>query len=207
MMHPPQHKLARTYPLAILLLVLLTGCAHRLPSPPQDWSTHSVRVQNLSHWQITGKLGVRIPGDNGSANLRWQNQERQYTLDLSGPFGQGRLLIRGKPGRVTLQQPGEAPLMADSAEDLIYQTTGWTLPVMHLAYWVRGVPAPHHPVARLELDESGRLAELQQAGWHIQYQNYQTVPAGNSLLQLPGRVTAEYGDIRLTLIIRQWQLD
>lgn len=203
----PQHKFARVYPLAVLLLALLGGCAHQLPQPVDDWHTHAARVQKISHWQITGKLGVRIPGDNGSANLRWQNNKQHYSLDLSGPFGQGRLLIRGKPGRVSLQQPGEAPLMADSAEDLIYQVTGWTLPVMQLAYWVRGVPAPHQPVVRMHHNEGGLLAQLEQAGWQIQYQNYQSVPTGTSHVQLPGRVTAEYGDIRLTLIIRQWQLD
>ncbi len=210
MMLSSQHKFAHAYSLVIVLLALLTllgGCAHRLPQPIDDWSSHEARVQKISHWQIIGKLGVRIPGDNGSANLRWQYDKRHYSLDLSGPFGQGRLLISGKPGRVTLQQPGEAPLMADSAEALIYQTTGWTLPVMQLAYWVRGVPAPHQPVVRMEQDESGLLAQLEQAGWLIQYQDYQSVPSGISHLQLPGRITASYGDVRLTLIIRQWQLD
>lgn len=204
----PHHKFARVSPLAILLFVLISGCAHRLPQPIDDWPSHEARVQKMSQWQITGKLGVRIPGENGSANLRWQNNKRHYSLDLSGPFGQGRLLISGKPGRVTLQQPGEAPLTADSAETLIYQTTGWTLPVIQLAYWVRGVPAPHQPVVRMEQNEAGLLTQLEQAGWLIQYQNYQSVPTtGTSSLPLPGRVTATYGDIRLTLIIRQWQLD
>lgn len=202
-----QYPSASLYVLALVLLILLSGCAHRPPQPIDDWSRHQTQVQKISQWQLTGKLGVRVPGDNGSANLRWQHIARDYMLDLSGPFGQGRMLINGSPKRVTLQQPGSAPLIADSAEALIYQTTGWTLPVAQLAYWVRGVPAPHQPIARMDHDESGLLAHLEQAGWHIHYQNYTTIPAKAAPVQLPGRVIAEYGDIRLTLIIRQWQLD
>lgn len=207
MLHAHQQPARYPYYLVLFLLVFLSGCVHRAPQPIDDWSQHQARIQKLSHWQLTGKLGVRIPGDNGSASLRWKNAAKAFSLDLSGPFGQGRLLIEGKPGRVTLQQAGEAPLTADSAEELILQTTGWTLPVTQLAYWVRGVPAPGQPVVHLEQDDSGLLSSLKQAGWHIQYTNYSTAILNKKPVQLPGRITAEYGDVRLTLIIRQWQLD
>lgn len=192
----------------VLLLSLLTACAHRVPQTIDDWSQHQTQVQKISHWSLIGKLGVRVPGDNGSATLRWHNLAKNYTLDLSGPFGQGRILISGKPGRVKLEQPGEAPLMADSAEALIYETTGWTLPVAQLSYWVRGIPAPQQSIAWLEKTPEGLLNTLEQAGWRIHYSNYSNVSVTqNNSVQLPGRVVAEYGDIRLTLIIRQWQLD
>lgn len=207
MMLLTQRQLARVfYGVAMGLLALLGGCAQQTAMPIDDWSQHQARIHKITHWHVTGKLGVKIPGDNGSANLRWQNATSNYSLDLSGPFGQGRLLITGKPGRVTLQQAGEAPLTADSAEELILQTTGWTLPVTQLAYWVRGVPAPYQPIVRMEHDDSGLLASLEQAGWHIQYANYSSTKLDKTSVQLPSRVTAEYGDIRLTLIIRQWQL-
>ena len=192
----------------LAMLLLLSGCVHQTTHQPvPDWETHQTRVQQLSHWQITGKLGVRVPGDNGSANLRWENQAQNFRLDLSGPFGQGRLLITGKPGKVTLQQPGDAPLIADSAASLIYQATGWTLPVELLTFWVRGIPAPQQPVSWIEKNDAGLVAALKQDGWHIHYSQYQRVKLdGTTYVQLPGKILAEYQDIRLTLIIRQWTL-
>lgn len=204
----PFSQLRRYRLTVLLLLIAVSGCVHRAPQPIDDWTQHQAQVLKLSRWNLTGKLGVRIPGDNGSATLRWHNANKNYTLDLSGPFGQGRLLITGKPGRVKLEQGGEAPLMADSAETLIHQTTGWTLPVAQLAYWVRGIPAPQQPVTWLEKNPEGLLGILDQAGWRVRYSNYSSVPVTDkNNVQLPGRIVAEYGDIRLTLIIRQWQLD
>jgi outer membrane lipoprotein LolB len=193
--------------LSILLLVLLTGCATRPPVTLDDRAGQEIQLQQLTHWKLTGKLGVRVPGDNGSASLRWDNAAKNYSLDLSGPFGQGRMLITGKPGKVSLQQANEAPLIADSAEELILHVTGWTLPVAQLAYWVRGIPAPHQAITWRETNAMGQLASLEQAGWRIHYSQYAAVAYRKTSLYLPGKITAEYGDIRLTLIARQWQLD
>ena len=191
----------------LAMLLLLHGCAHQTTQPLPDWERHQAQIQQLSDWQITGKLGVRVPGDNGSANLRWENEAHNFRLDLSGPFGQGRLLITGKPGKVTLQQPGDAPLIADSAAALIYQVTGWTLPVEQLNFWVRGIPAPQQPISWIEKNDMGLVAALKQGGWHIHYSQYQRVNLNDiTSVQLPGRILAEYQDIRLTLIIRQWTL-
>lgn len=192
------------------LLLTLGGCAHSPTSNTQvdNWTQHQTQLQQLTDWQLTGKLGVRVPNDSGSATLRWLNSGKNYSIDLSGPFGQGRMLINGKPGRVSLQQAGEAPLTADSAAALIHQATGWTLPVEQLTYWVRGVPAPQRPVTWLQKNDAGLLSTLQQMGWEIHYSDYTDVPAnGKRTLTLPGKIIATYKEIRLTLIIRQWQLN
>ncbi len=193
---------------ALLLAILLGGgCVHR-PTivQPENLRQHQQQIQAVTDWQLRGKLGIRTPDDSGSASLKWQQKDRNYQIDLSGPLGQKRLLISGQPGKVRLEQSGEPTQEARSPEALIKQQLGWTLPVTQLAYWVRGVPAPKGRIRLLEQDSNGLIARLQQGDWVITYSKYNNQSHQGVNLALPGKITAEYRDIRLILAIRQWQL-
>jgi outer membrane lipoprotein LolB len=79
--------------------------------------------------------------------------------------------------------------------------TGWEMPVSGMHYWVRGLAVPGVE-AQLERDASGRVSLLDQSGWAISYDRYQTV-AG---LILPGRLRMERDDITVRLVIDEWLL-
>jgi outer membrane lipoprotein LolB len=191
-----------------LLLLLMVGCAHKPPQLPLgNWNERQTQLEQIKQWQVNGKLGVRIPGDNGSATLRWLQTNNHYSIDISGPLGSGRVAINGQPGRVSLSQAGAEPITAATAEELILQSTGWTIPVTQLTYWIRALPAPKQKIVHWEVNELDQLSLLEQAGWRVQYSQYQRVTsANNHSVLLPGRVIAEYGEVRLTLIIREWNL-
>ena len=195
--------------LAVLLLAefLMIGCAsQRGLTPPANLQAHQAQLEAIHSWQISGKLGIRSPAENGSASLKWQQQPGHYQINLSGPLGHKRLQISGNPKQVTLTQAGQAPLSAKSAEALIKKAAGWTLPVAQLNYWVRGLPAPKAPITALNLSPEGLISELQQAGWTIHYSNYQNHAHPSGTLALPGKIQAQHRDLRLTLVIRAWQL-
>ena len=189
------------------LLLLLGGCAHKGSlTPPQDVIEHQRQVQAIGDWQLTGKLGLRTAGDSGSASVKWAQQIANYQINLSGPLGQKSMIITGIPGKVRLEQTGEPAQEAKTAEALIKKSAGWTLPVAQLAYWVRGVPAPKLRITQLQQNETGLLAQLIQGGWIINYSNYRDQTFNGVILPLPGKITAEYKDVRLVLVIRDWQL-
>lgn len=205
-------QIAAIHPRLLFLLVwllLLSGCAHQpLSLPEQDWQERYDELANIPRWRLTGKLGIRTPGDNGSASIQWQQRSRDYDIDLSGPMGSNRLAIKGKDGLITLLQAGHEPQVAETAEELIFANTGWTIPVTELAWWVRALPAPGQAVHNQQKDTDRQLIQLEQAGWVIQYSNYRPVtrPDQSGAIALPGRIIAAWGDIRLTLVIREWQL-
>lgn len=191
----------------LLLLLALSGCAQRaIFAPPPDLVAHQQKLQQITHWELNGKLGIRTPADSGSASLKWAQQAADYQINLSGPLGQKRMIITGKPGKVRLEQTGSNPLEARSAEALIKKAAGWTLPVAQLTYWVRGVPAPKQRITHLQQNESGLIAQLRQGGWLITYNNYKNYSHRNEAFSLPGKITAEHEDVRLILVIRDWQL-
>jgi outer membrane lipoprotein LolB len=187
--------------LLLLLLLLGAGCAPQPIRPIDSWEEHRARVSTLESWQITGRLGARLPDNGGNARLRWDQERDEFRIDLSGPFGQGRTLITGTPGSVILDQGDNEPLEAASAEELIWLATGWQVPVERLLYWVRGVPSPETRVRRMKRDNDGLLAELEQDGWQLRYSNYTLV---DDYWHLPQRIVAQRGEVRLTLVIHNW---
>lgn len=191
----------RALALVTLPLLILAGCAPQPLRPVDSWEEHLARVAALETWYVSGQLGVRLPDNSGSTRLRWQQSQDDFRIDLSGPFGQGRTLIQGRPGAVTLQQGGEEPLQASSAEELLWLATEWQVPVEELRYWVRGIPSPEQPIQQLKRNREGLLAELQQGGWHLQYSNYTLV---DNRWHLPRRIVAQHEDARLTLVIHTW---
>ncbi|WP_323815909.1 lipoprotein insertase outer membrane protein LolB [Cellvibrio sp. NN19] len=195
------------YLLPILALLLISGCAHRGTfTPPQDVLEHQRQVQAINNWQLNGKLGIRTQNDSGSASVKWVQNTANYQINLSGPLGQKSMIITGTPDKVRLEQTGEAAQEAKTAEALIKKTAGWTLPVAQLAYWVRGVPAPKLRITHLQQNDSGMIDQLTQGDWNIYYSNYRDHDFNGATLPLPGKITAEYQDVRLILVIRSWQL-
>lgn len=185
-----------------LLAALLSACAGQQPQPPTAADSPAAQLQ---HWVIQGKLGVRSPGDNGSANLQWwQRSAQNYRIHLSGPLGAGATVINGTPAGVSLQRGSEPPIQARNPAQLTMQILGWPLPVAEMYYWVRGMAAPGIPVESQQQDNRGQLQNLQQAGWNLNFSNY--LNAGPYVL--PTRIVAETqqaaGPVKVTLVIKEW---
>lgn len=189
--------------IALTASILLGGCASAPVSIGHidNWARYQQRLQQQEHWQLSAKLGVRSPSENGSAYLNWQQQSSRYNIHLSGPLGQGSVHIDGSPSRVTLNRAGEPELSAASAEQLLEQTLGWSAPIAQLKYWVRGLPAPGTSAVQTH-NPQGALASLRQSGWTLNYSRYRAV--GNFLL--PGKITARQNELKLTLIIKDWDI-
>ncbi|CEA00312.1 outer membrane lipoprotein LolB [Pseudomonas saudimassiliensis] len=167
---------------------------------PAAWKAHRSAVAPLTHWTLQGKLGVKAPQESGSGTLFWLQQHDQYDIRLSGPLGRGATRIQGSDRGVTLEIAGHPPASAASAESLLEQQIGWRLPVEHLLWWVKGLPAPDSP-SRLQLNPDSQLARLAQAGWTVEYSRYQQVGG----LTLPQRLQLSGHNVLLTLVITRWE--
>ncbi|MEH6565604.1 MAG: lipoprotein insertase outer membrane protein LolB [Halopseudomonas sp.] len=191
----------------VLLALSLTACSSlhqretlELGGDAKAWQAHRKQVEPVTSWELQGKLGVRAPGESGSGTLFWLQRNAYYDIRLSGPLGRGATRIQGDDQQTTLEIAGRAPVSAESAEALLEQQIGWRLPVEHLLWWVRGLPAPD-TASRLQLDTHSRLARLNQSGWTVEYSRYQQV--GN--LELPQRLQISGHDLLLTLVVTEWK--
>lgn len=188
----------------LIALALLSGCAARAPAPTDSaergpWQDQLARVQALQSWTLAGKVGLRTPEESTSANLDWRQTPHYYRLLISGPFGAGRSTLEGTAQQVALTTR-EGRVSAGSAEALLEQQLGWSLPVSSLDHWIRGLPAPGNAFER-ESDALGYPTRLTQAGWTIDYTGW--MPAGG--LWLPSRLEMQRTGIEATLLINAWQ--
>ncbi|MGB8712303.1 MAG: lipoprotein insertase outer membrane protein LolB [Onishia taeanensis] len=188
----------------LIALVLLAGCATRGPvtsgsAERGPWQDQVSRVQALTSWTLAGKVGLHTADESTSANLDWRQTPNYYRLLISGPFGAGRSTLEGTAQKVTLTT-SEGRVSAASAEALLDQELGWSLPVSSLDHWVRGLPAPGDAFER-DTDALGYPTQLTQAGWTIDYSGW--MPADG--LWLPRRLNMQRTGIEATLIINAWQ--
>lgn len=191
----------------LALIALLAGCAgltsrealEGLGNPAQ-WRAHKQEIGALDAWQISGKVGIQAPRDSGSGTLFWLQRQDYYDIRLSGPLGRGASRLTGRPGGILLEVAGQGRFEAESPEALLEQQLGWRLPVSHLLWWVRGLPAPGSR-SQLTLDGNSHLAQLQQDGWRVEYLRY----AEHDGHWLPERLKLYGHDLVVTLVIKDWQ--
>lgn len=190
------------------VFLLLTGCSLlspqdepiQGPGDPVRWQVHRTQIEQLENWELSGKVGIKAPQDSGSGTLFWLQRKDYFDLRLSGPLGRGAARLTGRSGAVEMEIAGEGRFTAESPEALLEARMGWRLPVTHLYWWIRGLPAPNR-ADRIQIDAEGHLAALEQEGWHLTFSGYEL----HEGYALPTRVRLEGYDLQVTLVIKEWQ--
>lgn len=188
---------------AAALLALLAACTSAPPvAETGDWLRQRESLEALDAWQFRGRVNVRYENESHTPRILWRQQNRNYNIRLWGSFNAGNTRITGDPDGVILESDGEV-LSAETPEDLILQQLGYELPVSHLEYWIRGLPAPGGEAALL-FNERDQLAGIRQEGWSVSYPD----PRQYGEISLPGEmeVLRSTDDVRLRFVGLRWTI-
>jgi outer membrane lipoprotein LolB len=166
------------------------------------WRIHRARLAEVTGWHLRASLAVRAGEEGGQAIMEWRQRDERFDIRLSGPLGSGAVRLTGDRRGARLRLANGEDRDDSDAARLLYDATGWWLPVESLRYWAVGLADPAQP-ATWDLDEYGRLATLTQDGWEVRFEAY--APAGT--LELPARVTVTGRDAEVRLIARRWTVD
>lgn len=190
--------------LAGFALLFLAGCASQAPMDESgrqagQWERQQAEVEAFDTWTLVGKAGLRTPEENVSANLDWNQTPHYFRMLISGPFGGGRNMLEGREGRFSLSN-SDGRFEAETPEALMEEQLGWSLPVSAMPDWVRGLPGENDNY-QLETDEFGFPSHLAQDGWEIDYRDWEQFEG----MWLPRRLIMNYDEVRITLVVNQWQ--
>jgi outer membrane lipoprotein LolB len=139
---------------------------------------------------------VKAGKDGSTGRFDWRHDGAgSDELLITSPLGQGVARISRQDGKVRLVTADSKEYVAPDAEGLTEQVLGWRLPLSGLPDWIRGRPTPGSP-AQLRRDDTGRVVELTQDDWRVDYQEFEGA--------LPSRVRLARGDLEIRLVIERW---
>jgi len=154
-----------------------------------------LRFYELERWSFEGRLALKGKNDSWSANISWEHGPEVEKIKLSGPLGQGAVLISLAGNVVTIDRGGDDVQSSVQAEEFINQQLGMFVPVRSLRYWVMGLPEPSRPYKDTDVG-------FNQSGWLNEYKQMQLVDDG----AMPHKMTVMNSQVKLKLIIDHWVL-
>lgn len=179
------------------LIFLLSACSSVSVKPDGNYSrTAMLRLYEVGHWSFEGRLALTGQNDSWSANISWEHSPETEKIKLSGPMGQGAVVISLTGNVVTIDRGGDDVRSSVHPEEFINQQLGMFVPVRSLRYWVVGLPEP-------SLAYNDTDAGFNQAGWLNEYKQMQIVGDG----AMPHKITVMNNKIKLKLIIDHWVLN
>lgn len=199
--------------LLALLAALLAGCAmHRplpLPPPsllpsvdsPEAFAAQSAREAFLAgsgDWRLRGRVAFANGSDGATVQIDWTQRGEAFDIRLVAPITGREWRLSGRPGEAELLGLDDGPRRADDAEGLLFETTGWRLPVRHFPHWVRGARGPEAATA-LQVDADARPVSWAQSGWALQFRDWWPGEP-----PLPRRVFATREGASVRLVVAEW---
>ncbi|CAA9889573.1 Outer-membrane lipoprotein LolB [Candidatus Methylobacter favarea] len=179
------------------LLFLMAACS-TLPVAPEAGYSRTARLHlyQLQQWSFEGRLALTGKNDSWSANIIWEHSPDEEKIKLSGPLGQGTVVINLTGDFVTVNQGDGNVQSSTQPEEFINQQLGMFVPVQSMRYWVIGLPEPSSSFKEIH-------DGFKQAGWLNEYKQMQL--ANNEIM--PRKMTVMNAQVKLKLIIDKWILD
>jgi outer membrane lipoprotein LolB len=176
------------------LILLLTACSTAPVHKEVGYSRSAIQSLNvLEPWSLQGRLSVADENDSWQAEIFWEHLPGMDQIKLSGPVGQGAVVIHLTKNFVTVSRGDGVVESSDQPEEFINQQVGLAVPIRSLRYWVIGLPMPGP-----SFDEV--IGGFKQSGWLVDYQQMQMVNGK----PMPRKITVKNDQVKLKLFIDQW---
>jgi len=180
----------------VAALLVLGGCAAIPPAPRMD-----VETTLPASWTLQGRIGVQSGEQSLSGQIHWRHRAEADEVLMTSPLGQGVARIVRDAEGVVLEVPNQPVRRAPDAESLTREALGYALPVGGLVWWVQARPDPGSAYEAM-YDASGRISQLRQNGWVIDYLQYAAdMPAR------PRKLVVSREGLEIRLVEDRWQAE
>ena len=180
------------------LTVLLSACA--TPRVPVQTPTVA-KLSVDTPWSLQGRIAIKAGENSQSGQLHWQHRPGMESMLLLSPLGQGVARIVSDSSGVMLEIPNKPVRRAPDAESLTREALGVALPLSGLSHWILVRPDPLRPFEQT-LDATGRVAQIRQDGWVIDYPQYMSETDAR-----PRKLNVARAGLEIRLVIDKWELE
>lgn len=170
-------------------ILFLAACA-QLPEQP-------VLLQSSGDFELAGRVAVKHSGEGASGTITWRHSRDADDLFITSPIGQGIARLTRSGERVALVTADGKRFEAVDAETLTEQALGWRIPLRGLPDWVQARPVADE-AAEVIKGEGGRVAEIRQSGWRIEYGAWRE--------DLPARLVFFREGLEIRMVVDRWVL-
>jgi outer membrane lipoprotein LolB len=192
---------------AMLAAAVLGACATRpVATTMPDAAQQATLLRAMPAFTLDGRVAVRAGEEGWQASVRWRQQDDISEVRLSGPFGAGALQLRFDGSELTLTTSRGQVLRGDEASRVLHQQLGFDPPLAQLRHWLLADAAPADSTAQVQAGANGRPAMLAQQDWQLEFEDYRQQPLDRAVVQMPRRIIATRGDVRLRLVVDGWKL-
>lgn len=166
------------------------------------WAGQQQLMAQYNDWDMHSRAVIKLETEVYHIGIRWQRDPESFMMLLEAPFGQGVFRIESRPGEAyRLRLPDGRVFENLTAEALLKDVVGWSLPLGGLDYWIRGMPRPGSDYSH-RFSADGRTRSIKQDQWKISYLGY-FEPQGNP--RLPRKIELANETISVRLIVERWQ--
>jgi len=191
--------------LLTLVIVGLSGCAmpskrgqERLQIPASIW------FEDQLDWSVKARLAISDGQEGGQLAMTWRSTNQANDIRMRGGLMGPRWRLYYESGSAQLSGPQIGQTQGVAPEPLIWEATGWPIPVETLRYWLRGLESPSDQQVRR--DANGRLRSLASDGWQVELESYAPIPIGpNRSVFLPMRFELSQPPYRIRVVLEDWE--
>ena len=193
---------------AACLAFLLASCSTMMspdptkppgPTATSDWEQHRTQTARLNEWGADGKLSVRFRDKRWVLKFRWEQDRRNYRVDIRSAFVHvASIEVRPRGVKVRTR---DGAYTARSPEDAAHRALGLSAPLSSLRHWILGVPSPEHALESLRVGDKGLAQSIEQGGWRVDYESYHGAEH-----PLPRKLLITKDDVKLVVLVSQWNI-
>ena len=150
----------------VIAAAMLAACTTTPSAVPQVPAAGAEQSGGDISFSLEGRVSVVYGGDSLAGKIAWSHRPERDDISLASPLGNQLALIVRDDSGVVLTDSRQQQFRALDAEALTEQQLGWRLPLAGLTDWVRARATLAGVVRR---DAAGRLMNLSEAGWEIEF--------------------------------------
>ncbi|WP_417439474.1 lipoprotein insertase outer membrane protein LolB [Idiomarina abyssalis] len=198
----------------LVTVTLLSGCA--LPTPPEQRSStqvnqqvikaHQQQLEQLQQWSLSGRMAIiqKKKEERDSFYINWAYLPHQQIIRFSHP-------LKGQLAKLTIDDSGALLVgshneerWAPSADALLYQILGASVPFEQLHNWVIGKKTVALKAVRYHNDGTLSQSRVFNQGqdWQI---NWFYDQSKSQTLTLPEQIHLESSNLLIKVQVNQWQ--